>query len=102
MTSPGAVRFGSTRPSRDGPWLLKSEIWSSAALGSTRMVSFTSVHCVLLTCEPTHSRRRAVAGMPIVLLSSPGRNQDGTPGKLGGKKNDPVTCHMSKVPDPNV
>src|SRR5215471_995368 len=83
MASPGAVRFGSTRPSLDGPWLLNHEFWSSVALGWMRSVSFTSTHCVLLTCEPTHSSRFAVAGMPIVLLSSPARNQEGTGCGLG-------------------
>src|SRR5262245_8232019 len=103
MASPGAVRFGSTRPSREGPRLLKFETWSRIAPDRVRSVSFTSTHCVLLTCEPTQMIRRAVAGIPMVLLPAPPRKYKRIPGGTpGGRKNEPASDHMSNVPVPYV
>src|SRR5262245_72451 len=100
IASPGAVKLGRMRPSRDGPRLLKSEISSNVALGMTRVVPSMSTHDVLLTCEPTHRMRRAQAGIPMVFASSPNRNDEGAPGTLG--KTPPTTAHMSNVPEPHV
>src|SRR6266850_4665962 len=87
ITWPGAVMFGSTRPSRDGPWLLKLEIASSVAPGTLHPVPSTSTHWVLVTWEPTHRIRLPVPGMPTDLSSSPGRKGAGREAE-GGKKSE--------------
>ena len=101
MVEPGAVKFGSERPSPDGPRLLKKATVSICVPELTRVTPSTSTYCVFDVWAPTQRMRLAVAGMPMVFATLPARNQLGAAIELS-KNCAPATAHMSNVPVPNV
>src|SRR5438093_2768619 len=101
ITSPGARRWGRTRPSRVGPWLLKAEISPTAFPVEYRVVPPRSTHEVLVTNEPTAMTLLALAGLWMVRSLSPGTKRADR-GSRGGLKSPPEYDHMSKVPAPKA